>query len=150
MAPEDVIVMTREELKRLQVVKKIIGKEIKQVKAGELLDLSCRQIRRMGKRVDAEGESGILHRLRGKVSNRKFDEEFREKVLKRYEKKYAGFGPTFAVEKLLELDKIDISKETLRGWLLEAGMWTQQRKGRKHRQWRERKHCFGEMVQMDG
>jgi hypothetical protein len=150
MAPEDVIVMTREELKRLQVVKKVMGKEIKQWKAAELLDLSDRQVRRMVGRVEAEGDVGIVHRLRGKKSNRKLSEKFRKHVLKRYTKEYAGFGPSFAVEKFLELEEIRLSKETLRGWLLEEGLWERQRKGRAHRQWRERKFHFGEMVQMDG
>ena len=150
MAPEDVIVMTREELKRLQVVKKVMGKEVKQWKAAELLDLSDRQVRRMVGRVEAEGDSGIAHRLRGKKSNRKLSKDFRERVLKRYAKKSLGFGPTFAAEKFLELDKIRLSKETLRGWLMEEGLWERQRKGRPHRQWRGRKFHFGEMVQMDG
>ena len=150
MVPEDVIVMTREELKRLQVIKKVTGKEVKQWKAAELLDLSDRQVRRMVGRVETEGDVGIVHRLRGKKSNRKLGEDFRKQVLKRYAKKYLGFGPTFAVEKFLELDEIKLSKETLRGWLLEEGLWERQRKGRPHRQWRERKFHFGEMVQMDG
>lgn len=150
MVPEDVIVMTRQELMRLQVIKKVTGKEVKQWKAAEQLDLSDRQIRRMVRRVEAEGDGGIVHRLRGKGSNRKISLEFRNRILKRYEKKYMGFGPTFAVEKLEELDEIKVSKETLRGWLLEEGLWERQRKGRPHRQWRERKFYFGEMVQMDG
>jgi hypothetical protein len=150
MAPEDVIKMTREELKRLQVIKKVMGQEIKQWKAAEMLELSVRQTRRIIERIELEGDSGIVHRLRGKESNRKLSQEFRGEVLNRYKKKYMGFGVTLAVEKLTEKDEIKVSKETLRKWLLAAGLWEKQRKGRKHRQWRERKMYFGEMVQMDG
>lgn len=150
MAKEDRIVMSGRELKRLGVIRKVIEKVVKQIKAAELLELSCRQIRRIVERVKREGEGGIAHRGRGAGSNRKLSEEFRKKILCRYEKKYKGFGPTFAAEKLWELDKIRVSKETLRQWLLDAGLRERERKGRKHRQWRERKSYFGEMVQMDG
>lgn len=67
-----------------------------------------------------------------------------------YQQKYPDFGPTFASEKLLEIDKVKINHETLRGWLIEEGIWERDRKHRKHRQWRERKHYFGDMIQVDG
>jgi hypothetical protein len=102
------------------------------------------------KRVFGEGEGGIVHRLRGRSSNRKIPEPLRDKVIKLYRRTYKGFGPTLASEKLLERDGVRISDETLRGWLLETGDWKRVRKGKKHRQWRERKGHRGEMVQMDG
>jgi len=77
-------------------------------------------------------------------------DEVREKVLLLYKTTYADFGPTLATEKLLERDGIKISDETLRGWLLGAGIWQKRRKRSPHRRWRERRECFGEMVQMDG
>ena len=61
-----------------------------------------------------------------------------------------GFGPTLASEKLSEMEGIEINKDTLRKWLIETGNWEKIRKNRKHRQWRERKHYFGEMIQIDG
>ncbi len=67
-----------------------------------------------------------------------------------YHEKYQGFGPTLAAEKLLELEGIDVSKETVRRWLIEAGQWQKGRKVRTHRRWRERKCCLGEMLQLDG
>ena len=150
MAPEDVIIMTRKELKRLGVVQKVLEKEMKQKQAGEILDLSDRQIRRIRDRVEKEGEQGVLHRLRGQKSNRKKPEEFRERILRRYKEKYGGFGPTLACEKLGETDGLKIGVETLRLWMLEAGLWAGRRSRKEHRQWRERKAHFGEMVQMDG
>ena len=74
----------------------------------------------------------------------------KERVIKLYRKRYEGFGPTLASEKLLERERMKVSDETLRGWLLESGDWKRVRKKRVHRQWRERKGHFGEMVQMDG
>jgi hypothetical protein len=67
-----------------------------------------------------------------------------------YRGRYTGFGPTLTSEKLGELDGIKLSDETLRKWLMEAGLWQRRRKRSRHRQWRQRKECFGEMVQLDG
>ena len=74
----------------------------------------------------------------------------KDRVIELYREKYGGFGPTLAAEKLLEGDGIELSEETLRGWLLGSGDWKKRRRRRGHRQWRERKGHCGEMVQMDG
>lgn len=150
MAEEDILRMSREELKRLSVIQKVLRKELKQKKAAELLGVSIRQIKRLAKRVRREGEKGIIHRLRGKESNRKYEDGFKEKVLKIYERRYVGFGPTLAMEKLQERENICLSDETLRKWLMEEGECEWRRRGRSHREWRERKGYCGEMEQMDG
>ena len=150
MAREDTFVMSRTELKRLEVIKKVICKELKQKKAGKLLGISVRQVKRWVKRVRKEGEEGIIHRLRGRSSNHKFETGLKERVMGLYEKKYSGFGPTLACEKLQELEGICLSEETLRRWLSSLHEWEWKRKGREHREWRERKGHLGEMTQMDG
>ena len=147
---EEGIRMTKRDLKRLKVIEQVLEKGLKQKKAGEVLELSVRQIKRMVKRVRKEGAEGILHRSRGKASNRKHPEELKEKVLALCAEKYEGFGPTLAKEKLEERNKIQINRETLRQWMLEKGLWESQRKMSQHRQWRERRECFGEMIQIDG
>jgi len=150
MAGKDIIKMRSIELKRLHLVKKILEKELKQVEASRVLRLSTRQIRRIVKRVKNEGEEGIVHKSRGRPSNRKITDKIRTKVINLYEKNYKGFGPTLASEMLFERDKIEINDETLRLWLIAEGKWEKRRGKRKHRQWRPRKEHFGEMVQMDG
>jgi len=150
VAREDMIMASQEELRRLHVIRKVLERAMKQVRAAEILSLSCRQIGRLVKRVKGEGDRGIVHRSRGKASNRRMDEEVRARAIKVYRERYKGFGPTFAVEKLLEGHRIEVSDETLRGWLMESGDWKRSRKRRGHRQWRERKEHCGEMVQMDG
>lgn len=150
MAREDIIMARQGELKRLHVIQKVLERIIKQVEASEILSLSTRQIGRIVKRIRIEGDKGIIHRSRGKPSNCRIPSKIREKVIKLYRKQYEDFGPTLACEKLLERDGIGISDETLRRWLLETGDWERIRKSRAHRRWRERKHCYGEMVQMDG
>ncbi len=127
-----------------------IGEGDKQVEAAKILSLSYRQIQRCGQRVKVEGDKGIVHKSRGRASNRRLGEKVKERVIKLYRKRYKGFGPTLASEKLLEIEGLQVSDETLRQWLLESGDWKKVRKKRVHRQWRERKEHVGEMVQMDG
>ena len=150
MAGKDIIMMSQRELRRLHIIHKVLDGAIRQVDAADLLLLSDRQIRRIVKRVRLEGEAGIRHKSRGKPSNRRFPKKIKDKVIKLYREKYNDFGPTLASEKLYEIDSIQISDETLRRWLIESGDWKKADKKRIHRQWRERKHHFGEMVQIDG
>jgi len=150
MTGEDMIMVRQGELRRLHVIQKVLEKVLKQRGAAEILSLSGRQIRRIVKRIRSEGSRGVIHKSRGRLSNRRISDLTKEKVIKLYRAQYKDFGPTLASEKLLERDRIQISDETLRGWLIEAGDWQRIRKKRKHRQWRERKHHYGEMVQMDG
>jgi|SRR5271157_2504037 len=150
MAREDIIMASQEELRRLHVIQKVLEGGLKQVEAAEILSLSSRHIRRVVKRVRGEGQRGIVHRLRGRPSNRKIPDQLKDKVIKLYRTTYKDFGPTLASEKLLERDGVSISDETLRSWLVETGDWKKVRKGRRHRQWRERKGHRGEMVQIDG
>ncbi len=150
MAGEDIVMARQRELKRLHVIEKVLEKVLKQVEAAEILSLSLRQIGRIVKRIRIEGEKGIIHRSRGKPSNRRIPSKIRNRVIKLYQRQYEDFGPTLAAEKLLERDGIRISDETLRMWLLETGDWRKIRRLKKHRRWRERKAREGEMVQMDG
>ena len=150
MTEMDMITMSRRETKRLHIIHQALDRRITQKTAAELVGLSSRQLRRMLKRVREEGDDGISHRSRGKASNRRVPKKVKDTALKLYREKYSDFGPTFACEKLLDVHKIKLSDETLRLWLNQENLPYEKRKGRKHRQWRERKHHFGEMVQMDG
>jgi transposase len=145
------MIMARQgELKRLHVIEKVLEGIIKQVEAAEMLSLSGRQIRRIVKRIRSEGSRGIIHRSRGRPSNRRISHKIKERIINLYRTQYKDFGPTLASEKLLERNGIGISEETLRMWLLGTGDWRKSRRRRRHRQWRERKHHIGEMIQMDG
>ncbi|MBU0469878.1 MAG: hypothetical protein KJ984_00195 [Nanoarchaeota archaeon] len=134
----------------MHLIHKVLDKRLKQAKAADILQLTARQIRRMIKRVRAEGDPGIIHKLRARPSSRAIPKKIKDKAIKRYKEKYQGFGPTLATEKLFEIDKIKLSDETLRNWLIEEGEWKKARKRREHRRWRERKACPGQMIQMDG
>jgi transposase len=150
MAGKDIIMATQEELKALHVIRKAIDKVITQKEAAETIDLSERQIRRKVKRIEEESDKGIIHRSRGRPSNRAVPDKMKNKVLTLFKDKYPDFGPTLASEKLFERDKIKVNDETLRLWLIENDIPYKKRKARPHRQWRERKHRYGQMIQMDG
>ena len=150
MAAEEILTMSQKELKRLHVIRKAIEKGITQAEAAELLELSERQVRRIIKRLRDEPDRGVIHRSRGKVSHRATIGVVKNKILRLCRGVYSGFNPTFASEKLFERDKITISRETLRQWFIAEGIRYEKRKARPHRQWRERKQHYGEMVQMDG
>jgi len=148
---EDIFMMTREEIQRYQIIRKVLEREINQQEASEFLKLSDRQIRRIVKRVRTEGESGIVHRSRGRPGNRSIKAAFKEKILELCRASYEGFGPTLASEKLLERDGLKVNDETLRLWLIKEALWqVKSRRVRKSLSWRERKAHFGEMVQIDG
>jgi hypothetical protein len=151
MAEEDIIIMSQKELKKSHIVAGVVNGEYQQVDAAEMLGISTRQVRRLEQRFKENGERGLMHGLRGRESNHAYGEGFRNKVLGICEDRYSDFGPKFAAEKLLEVEKIRIHFETLRLWMLKKKkerVW--QRTGRKHRKKRERKHWYGAMIQMDG
>lgn len=117
--------------------------------AAARLELSYRHCRRSYKRFCGQGDIGLVHRGRGRPSNRSKPEAFKEAVLSRYRERYKGFGPVLAMEKLAEEGYV-LGRETLRRWLIEAGLWEPCRRTAHHRSWRERRGHFGELVQMDG
>lgn len=142
--------MTRKERKRLEVLSRVKRREVSLRKAAELLEVSYRQAKRVYQRYRVEQDAGLVHRLRGRPSNRGSDWKQRERVLVLYQERYSDFGPTLAVEYLAKEDRQDLAVSTLRRWLISAGLWQVRKKGSKHRRWRARKEHVGEMVQMDG
>jgi len=150
MAGKDIIAMTQEELKRLHVIRKALDKTITQAEAADIIGVCVRQAQRIVRTVRAEGDKGMLHKSRGRDSNRALPVTLKDKALKLCREKYQGFGPTLASEKLFEINKIKLNDETLRLWLIEEHIPYKQRKKRPHRQWRQRRDCSGAMVQVDG
>lgn len=119
--------------------------------ACEHLGLSYRQGKRSYARFRSEGDKGLVHLRRGKPSNRCKDEAVRSAALSLYRERFMELemGPTLAAEKLASAG-IEVDHETLRRWLLAAGLWKRRRKRAKHRRQRPRHARFGELVQIDG
>ena len=150
MADKDMITMSRRESNRLHLIHQALDRKMTQVAAAEVLGLSARQFRRLIKRVRAEGDEGICHRSRGRASNNQIARKTKDRVIRLFRHKYADFNLAHATEILTADHGIALSDETLRLWLNEAGVPYKRRRVRKHRQQRERKACFGELVQIDG
>jgi len=144
----DRIAMSQRERDVLKIMHDVLKGERTQAEAAELLDLCVRQVRRIQRKLEAGGDAAIVHGLRGKPSNHQPDPQLKRSVLAAYRQRYSDFGPTFACEKLAE-EGLDVCPQTLRRWLIAAGLWQRQRRRETHRSRRPRRACFGELVQMD-
>jgi Helix-turn-helix domain len=147
---EDRVSMSRKDLDRLEVLRDVQNKKLKQVDAARILRITDRQVRKLLRRLEQEGSSGIVSRLVGKTGNRRKCPGIKQRVLALLKEKYEGFGPTFTVEKLLQLDGVKISKETARNWMIEHHLWIPKKRRTSIHPTRARRPCFGELIQADG
>jgi transposase len=137
------------------VLARVAAGTLKLGSAATLMEVSYRQAKRLYRRYRSEGAKGLKHRSAGRRSNRATDTRRRGRVLALIRQKYSGgiderFGPTLAAEHLASEDGITVDHETLRRWMLAAGLWSRARKRSPHRRRRERMAHFGELVQLDG
>lgn len=142
--------MSKKEISRVSVLDEVIEQKLKQGDAARKLDISTRQLRRILKKYRVEGPSALVHKSRGKKSNNKTPQELLDRAIALVREKYWDFGPTFAAEKLEKLNHLIINHDILRNEMIRVGIWKTKQRKHKHRQWRERKEYFGEMVQFDG
>lgn len=141
--------MSQKERQRVGIMASVKAGELSLAEAAAVLGLCYRQTKRIWRRYQAQGDAGLVHRLRGQPGQRRKPPELRAKILARYAARYPDFGPTLAAEYLAK-EKLPVDHETLRRWLLAENQRTVRRRRQRHRQWRERKPCFGAMVQLDG
>lgn len=141
--------MSQRERVRLVVMQQVKEQELTVAEASEVLGLSYRQTKRVWRRYRLEGDRGLVHGLRGKAGKRAKPAKLKARILARYEERYPDFGPTLAAEYLADEGMV-VDHETLRRWRLAQGKPMMRRRRQRHRQWRERKPCFGAMVQLDG
>jgi len=149
---QKLICMTENELFKYETINNLINNEINGTDASKLIGVSVRHIKRLKRIVAKYGAKGLIHKNRGKQSNRKTDDKILEKAKKYIKEKYHDFGPTFAAEKLEEDDKIKLSKETVRTIMVDMKLWKPKprKQPKKRHSWRARKDNFGEMEQFDG
>jgi predicted DNA-binding protein (UPF0251 family) len=150
MTQKDKNIMSIKEVRKYEEIKRAIEGKITQSEAAINLGISERNVRRMVKKVRLNGAAGLIHGLRGSTSCKRITEEKKEQIIDLCADKYKGFSLTLTQEKLLEIDKLMINRESLREILMSVGIWEQVRKGKKHRMWRKRKEYYGEMQQLDG
>ncbi len=148
---ETLLEMSTKELSRLEVMKKLDDKQMQQQDAATMLGISKRQVKRLLRAYRRDGPKGLVSKRRGRASNHQLEEKVVQKALKLLHGKYRGFGPTLACEKLVELEGLQISDESVRQLMIGEGLW-KPKKARKVaiHQMRERRASFGELVQIDG
>ena len=146
----EMLLMTQRDIDRIKVLHLAMQKRITQAKAGELLDLSREWVNRLCQKIKSKGDRAIIHGLRGRPSNHQLPQTLVDKAKKKLKERYPDFGPTLAAEKLFEIERIKLSDETVRQLMIKLNLWKEKKRRATHREWRERKDCFGEMAQMDG
>jgi len=143
--------MSTKELNRLEVMQRLSEKRMNQKEASCMLELSTRQIKRLLRVYRKQGAAGLVSKHRGRRSNNRLAEEVKKRALNLLKTKYKGFGPTLAHEKLVEKEKLKLSDESVRKLMIAEDLW-KPRKAKKVviHQLRERRACFGELIQIDG
>ena len=145
------IIMNIKETERIAILDNLVAKRIKQKHASSQLGISVRQVRRLVKRYKREGIAGLVHKSRGRVSNRALAPGKEKQIILRIKEQYPDFGPTLASEKLEERDGIVVSRETVRQLMIKEQLWkAHHRKEVVIHTYRERRPCVGELVQLDG
>jgi transposase len=147
--------MSARELTRVDVLARVKVGALSVKSAAVLLHVGYRQAKRLVRRYRAQGAKGLRHGSAGRRSNHARPAAERKRILALVRQKYSGpvdvrFGPTLAAEHLASEDAVTVHHDTLRRWMLSAGLWSRARKRSPHRQRRERKAHFGELVQLDG
>lgn len=141
---------TKEKYK-LEIIKSAISGKITNSEAGKIIGVSERQVQRLKNSVKKIGQDAVIHGLKNKSGNHSSLARFKDKVLDLVRNKYSDFKPSFASEKLAEIEGVLVKPETLRLWMIEAGIWKARKKRHyKYFSFRERKDYFGEMLQFDG
>jgi transposase len=148
---DELLSMSNREITRLEAMQRIKDKRLTQKEAARMLSLSVRQIKRLYRAYKAQGARGLVSQRRGQPSNNRLDGETQQKAIDLIYKHYRDFGPTLAHEKLTEKHHLRISRESVRRIMIAEGIWKAKRaKQASTHQMRERRACFGELVQMDG
>ncbi|CDN95471.1 ISNCY family transposase [Agrobacterium tumefaciens] len=144
------IAMSERDLQRIEILSKVVAGQMTLVSAAHVLDLSERQVRRLLERIRTGGAASIRHKAIGRPSNNRISDGVRDYAMTLVRERYADFGPTLATEKLAERDGLCVSRETVRGWMSEAGLWLSRKQRRTFHQPRLRREAYGELVQIDG
>jgi hypothetical protein len=148
---DELLTMSTAEITRLEVMQRLKDKRLRQHEAARMLGVCVRQIKRLFRAYKARGPSGLVSRRRGKPSNNRLDPQTAQKAIDLICEHYRDFGPTLAHEKLTEKHDLQLSRESVRGIMIAEGWWKPKRaKKPSVHQMRERRACFGELVQIDG
>jgi transposase len=144
---EPLLKMSAKEVSRLEVMQRLKEKRLRRSEAAEMLKLGVRQVKRLLRAYRSSGAPGLVSQRRGQASHNQLDEHVKRKVVNLLQGKYRGFGPTLACEKLVEVEKLCISDETVRQIMMAEGLWRVRKPAKPVvHQMRERRACFGDLI----
>lgn len=148
---DELLTMSKKELTRVEVMERLERKTLKQREAAQLLGISIRHVKRLLRAYRRGGAAGLISKRRGRPSNNRLKEDVKQQAIDLIYSNYADFGPTLAHEKLTEQHGLKLSRETVRQLMIKEGLW-KAKKAKKLvvHQMRERRACYGELVQLDG
>ena len=139
------------EVDRVEVIREVLGKRLRQGEASERLGICVRQVKRLVRRYREEGARGLRSRRGGRRASNAIAPELRWEIVGVVRERYEDFAPTLAWEKLIEVHGYGVSVETLRKWMVAEGLWrSKKRSGARVHQSRPRRPALGELVQIDG
>lgn len=144
------VMMSERELNRIEVLAQVDDGRLSVQNGANMLDITKRQMFRLLKRYRTEGAAAIRHKARGKIPNNKIHNAKREYAVALVKENYQDFGPTLAAEMLAEHHGFKVSRETLRKWMADGGLWLSRKQRRTFHQPRSRRECYGELIQIDG
>jgi hypothetical protein len=145
-----VVLMSKRELNRIDILARLESGRLTPGAAAALLQVSERQVYRLRRRFRDGGPAGIADRRRGRPSNNRLPDVLREHAVALVHEHYADFGPTLAAEKLEDRHDLRVSRETLRTWMIQAGLWLPRAERKHFQQPRHRREHVGELIQIDG
>jgi hypothetical protein len=147
---QEQLLLSGKQRERLKILHEVQQRHLTQATGAEQLGVSDRWVRELVRRMRSMGDRAVVHGLRGKPSNRRVERKLEKKAVRLYQAEYSDFGPTLAAEYLAEKHGVCVSRETLRKWLISAGVWKAKRRRIKQvHTWRPRRSCRGELVQWD-
>ena len=138
------------EMERAKILTRIVQHDLNVVDGAEALGISDRQMYRVLARYRADGDAGLVHKLRGRTSNKALPPEAQQKAVRLYREQYDDYGPTLFVEKLDAYHGLTVSRQTATRWLINASLWSGSRKKRPHRKKRMPREAIGSLIQFDG
>jgi len=148
---DKLLTMNTHEITRLEVMQRLKDKRLTQKKAAQLLGISTRQVKRLWRAYRKKGAQGLISLRRGQPSNHRLDKEIIQKAIDLIYEHYRDFGPTLAHEKLVEVHGLHLSDESVRKLMIAEDLWEPKKAHKLEvHPMRERRACFGELVQIDG
>ena len=142
--------MSKRDIQRIEVLSEVVSGRRAIGAAAAVLSVTPRHARRLLRRLQAGGGAALAHKARGRPSNNRIAAGVRDYALALVRERYADFGPTLAAEALAQRHGLAVSRETLRAWMVAAGLWLSRKQRRRFHQPRLRRESLGELVQVDG